>query len=176
MYLISAYFDDDSSKRIQKWIDEIYQVTGNGFMIQNQVPPHLTLCAFEQRNNEAAKSLFKRMKKNLTYGEIEIASVGVFLPYVIFAQAVTNEYLFHLNNTIVRVLGENEDSIINRFYKPYAWMPHITLGKTLDQEQMKKAFEVLQQNFSPFKAEIISFSLAKPNPHKDIEIIEKDKL
>lgn len=170
MYLISAYFDEDSSKRIQKWIDEIYQLTGNDFMIQNQVPPHLTLCAFEQRNDETAKNLFERMKKNLAYGEIEIASVGVFLPYVIFAQAVTNEYLFALNDSIVQVLNENEDSLVNRFYKPHAWIPHITLGKTLDQEQMKKAFEVLQKSFIPFKAKIISFGLAKPNPHKNLDM------
>ncbi len=171
MYLISAYFDDNSSKTMQKLIDEIYATTGNDFMIRNQVPPHLTLCAFEQRSDDTAKKLFAEIKEKLSFGEIEIVSIGAFLPYVLFAQAVTNEYLFNLNGSIVRVLEKYEDTIINRFYKPYAWMPHITLGKTLEQEQMQKAFEVLQKNFTPFKAEIKSFGLAKPNPHKDIEII-----
>ena len=173
MYLISAYFDDNSARLLQGFIDEIYAVTGNDFMIRNQVPPHLTLCAFEQRSDDAAKSLFAEMKEVLSFGEIEIASIGAFLPYVLFAQAVANEYLFNSNDSIVQVLGKNEDTIINRFYKPYAWMPHITLGKTLEQEQMQKAFDVLQKNFTPFKAEIKSFGLAKPNPHKNLEMFYK---
>lgn len=173
MYLISAYFDDNPARLLQGFIDEIYAVTGNDFMIRNQVPPHLTLCAFEQRSDDAAKSLFAEMKEMLSFGEIEIASIGAFLPYVLFAQAVTNEYLFNLNDSIVQVLGKNEDTIINRFYKPYAWMPHITLGKTLKEEQMQKAFNVLQKSFTPFKAEIASFGLAKPNPHKNLEMFYK---
>ena len=171
MYLISAYFDDKSTKALQRLIDEVCTATGNDFMIRNQVPPHLTLCAFEQRSDDVAKKLFAEIKEKLSFEEIEIASIGAFLPYVLFAQAVTNEYLFNLNGSIARVLEKYEDTIINRFYKPYAWMPHITLGKTLEQEQMQKAFDVLQKNFTPFKAEINSFGLAKPNPHKDIEII-----
>lgn len=170
MYLISAYFDDDSARLLQGFIDEIYAVTGNDFMIRNQVPPHLTLCAFEQRSDDAAKSLFAEMKEMLSFGEIEIASIGAFLPYVIFAQAVTNEYLFNLTDSIVQVLEKHEDTIVNRFYKPYAWMPHITLGKTLEQEQMQRAFNVLQKSFTTFKVEIASFGLAKPNPHKNLEM------
>lgn len=170
MYLISAYFDDKSTKALQRLIDEVCTATGNDFMIRNQIPPHLTLCAFEQRSDDAAKSLFAEMKEKLSFGEIEIASIGAFLPYVLFAQAVTNEYLFNLNDSIVQVLGKNDDTIINRFYKPYAWIPHITLGKTLKEEQMQKAFDVLQKNFTPFKAEIKSFGLAKPNPHRNLEM------
>ncbi len=55
MYLISAYFDDESAAAIKHVMDAVYKATGNDFMIANQVPPHMTIGAFEQKNDEAAK-------------------------------------------------------------------------------------------------------------------------
>ena len=52
MYLISAYFDQRTTKILQKQIDRIARETGNTFMTQNHVPPHLTISAIEARNVE----------------------------------------------------------------------------------------------------------------------------
>ena len=50
MYLISAYFDQRTTKNLQKYIDRIAQEAGNTFMTQNHVPPHMTISAIEARN------------------------------------------------------------------------------------------------------------------------------
>ena len=52
MYLISAYFDEQTNKRINGYITKIAEQTGNTFMIENQVPPHMTISAVEARNGE----------------------------------------------------------------------------------------------------------------------------
>ena len=52
MYLISAYFDKKTTKILQKYIDRIARETGNIFMTQNHVPPHMTISAIEARTVE----------------------------------------------------------------------------------------------------------------------------
>lgn len=42
MYLISIYFDKQTNKTLQWYIDKIAEKTGNHFMIENRVPPHMT--------------------------------------------------------------------------------------------------------------------------------------
>ena len=57
---------------------------------------------------------------------------------------------------------------VSRYYQPMSWLPHVTLGKTLDKEQMRKAFWVLQESFSPFEGQATELGLAKVNPHEDV--------
>ena len=83
-YLISAYFDEKSNNELSKCIREIADETGNNFMTENQVPPHLTISFFEARSDEDAKQVFERIEKKLALGEIVIPSVGAFFPNVIY--------------------------------------------------------------------------------------------
>ena len=50
MYLISIYFDKKTEIRIQSYINDVANVSGNSFMIDNHVPPHITVSAFETLN------------------------------------------------------------------------------------------------------------------------------
>ena len=52
MYLISVYFDDKSNKIISNYINKIAQKTGNTFMTDNHVPPHLTIMSVEVREDK----------------------------------------------------------------------------------------------------------------------------
>ena len=63
---------------------------------------------------------------------------------------------------------KHDEVIENRHYLPMSWLPHITLAKTLDDEQMRLAFEYLQKHFGSIKANIERFGLAKTNPHQEI--------
>ena len=50
MYLISVYFDTAATKRIQTLIEQIAAASGNHYMTDKKVPPHLTLSAIEARS------------------------------------------------------------------------------------------------------------------------------
>lgn len=50
MYLISAYFDSTTTKQLKRIIDTLAVQTGNDYMTENEVPPHLTISSFETRN------------------------------------------------------------------------------------------------------------------------------
>ncbi len=49
MYTISVYFDEKSNKTIQQYINQIARQTGNTYMLDEQVPPHITISAFDTK-------------------------------------------------------------------------------------------------------------------------------
>ena len=90
------------------------------------------------------------------------------MPYVIYTTPVMNPYLLELSECIYEAFKEIPQTSISRYYRPLSWLPHVTLGKTLDKDQMQKAFAVMQGNFAPFSARVVEIGLAKVNPHEDI--------
>lgn len=168
MYLISIYFDEKTNRRIQQYIDKVTEQTGNTFMLDGNVPPHITVSAFETRNEakviEALNSLAHHMKK----GTLTWVSVGQFFPYVIYMTPVLNAYLHGMAEAIYDVLSAVEGVQVNTHYMPFQWMPHATIAKKLSKEEMRIAFEVLQNSFGVFEGEVVSIGLAKPNPHRNI--------
>ncbi len=168
MYLVSIYFDEKTNRKIQRYINQVAETTGNSFMIDEHVPPHMTISAFETRCENAAIEALEHIATRLQQGEITWASVGQFFPYVIFLQPVLNSYLHELSKIVYEEL-EKEDVNISPHYQPYQWLPHATIGKTLSQEQMQKAFEVLQTHFGVFDSTVVRIGLAKTNPHRDIK-------
>ena len=171
MYLISAYFDNQTTKQLQRYINSIAEETGNIYMTENNVPPHMTISSFEIRKPEVLVNDFYSLK-SLGKCHINIISVGEFLPYVIYAAPVLNKGLQHLSESIYNHISVREDVSISKCYQPFSWFPHITLGKKLDKEQMAKAFQSMQIHFTPIQGQIVSLGLAETNPHRDIVRID----
>ncbi len=168
MYLISAYFDDNSSKTLQRYINKIADKTGNTYMVDKSVPPHMTLLSIEAKNVEVLVPYFEKMQDKFCAGGMKVASVGMLMPYVIYAAPVLNKYLIDLMDIVYDGMSGIPDTMISRYYKPLQWMPHITLGKKMSKEQMQTAVGVLRDEFVPFEAEIVQIGLAKVNPHIDV--------
>lgn len=174
MYLISVYFDKKTNKKIQNLIDEVASRTGNPFMTENRVPPHITISSFETRNEQRAIDILERTAGNLVKGEIRIVSVGQFMPYVLYIQALQNQYLYDLSMKIYEEVSQLDETIISEYYQPLSWIPHITIGKKLSREQMQTAFQVLQDKFVPASAMVQRIGIAKPNPHRDLRVIDME--
>ena len=170
MYLISIYFDEKTTRKMQRYIDLVAEKTGNRFMLEGQVPPHLTVSAFETQNEDEALQALERIAKRLWSGSLTWASVGTFLPYVIFLQPVLNAYLYGISEAVYEELSSISDVKMNAFYQPFGWLPHVTIGKTLTKEQMQSAFAILQENFGVFESTTTKIGLARTNPHRDIRV------
>ncbi len=169
MYLISIYFDSNTNKKIQQYIDQVATKTGNPFMLDGQVPPHITISAFESQSEDAVVKAMEKCVYGLQSENIQWVSVGTFLPHVIFLQPVLNAYLHRLQERVYDTISSVKDAKISPVYQPFQWLAHTTIGKTLTQEQMKAAFEVLQNSFAPFAGQVIKIGLAKTNPYTEIK-------
>lgn len=168
MYLISAYFDDATNRNIERFIFKIAEKTGNTFMTENHVPPHITVSSLEARSTGILLPYVSKLESKILCGEIQFVSVGSFFPYVLYMAPVLNEYLQNLSETVYHAISGIADVSVSRYYRPMQWLPHITLGKTLTNEQMREAFAVMQEGFAPFTGKITAIGLAKVNPHEDV--------
>lgn len=169
MYLISVYFDEKTNRILQRYINQIATKTGNTFMTDNHVPPHMTISAIEARSVEILRPAFTDLKGKIKQGKICFISVGQLLPYVMYVTPVLNEYLLDVSKQVCEAVKDIPETAISKYYQPLSWLPHVTMGKKLDKEQMIKALGVLQDGFAPFEATVTEIGLAKVNPHEDVE-------
>ena len=133
MYLISIYFDEKTNRRIQQYINKVAECTGNTFMLDGSVPPHITISAFETQNEKAVIEALERAVARLRQGTLEWVSVGEFFPYVIFLIPVLNEYLHEMSVIVNDELSNTNGIKISPYYRPFQWLPHTTIAKKLSK-------------------------------------------
>ena len=168
MYLVSVYFDEKTNKIFNRYIRIIAEKTGNTFMTEHNVPPHMTLSSIEARSVDVLTGAIEMLRGKAEKGSVRFVSTGQLLPYVFFATPVLNDYLGALASQVYESIKDIPETSVSRYYQPGSWLPHVTLGKTLTKEQMQTAFAVMQDNFQPFTATITEIGLAKVNPHEDV--------
>ena len=171
MYLISVYFDEKTNKILQRYIDKIADRTGNRFMTENKVPPHMTISSIEAKSVDVLIPSFEAVAGKLKAGEIQFVSTGQLLPYVFYVTPVLNDYLNDLSRMVYDEFSTIPETKISRYYMPGSWLAHVTLAKTLEKEQMRTALEVMQEDFSPFTAGVVKAGLSKVNPHDDVRSV-----
>ena len=169
MYLISVYFDEKTNRILQRYMNQIAAKTGNTFMTDHHVPPHMTISAIEARSVELLRPVFLDLQGNIKQGKIRFVSVGQLLPYVMYATPVLNAYLQDISTQVYEAVKDIPEATASKYYRPLSWLPHVTLAKKLDKDQMLKALAVLQDSFALFEATVTEIGLAKVNPHEDVE-------
>lgn len=170
MYLISAYFDENTTNVLNGYIEKVAQTTGNDFMGANNVPPHLTLSAIEARSVDVLVPAFEMLGGRISKGDISLITVGQLMPKVLYVAPYLNEYLQNLEHQIFDCFNAIPDTTISNCYRPFSWLPHITLAKTLTREQMITAVQMME-DFKRLDASIVRIGLAKVNPHEDVRLI-----
>ena len=168
MYLISIYFDEKTNYKIEQLIRKVAEKSGNTFMTDGKVPPHITVSAFETKREKEVIAKMEAYANSAGQGDLHWVSIGTFLPHVIYAAPVLNQYLHTMAEDIFNLLNEIEDTVISKYYRPFQWIPHTTIAKTLDRDEMKAAFEAVQEQFAVFKGTVIEIGLAKTNPYKEL--------
>ena len=118
MYLVSVYFDKTAEHILQRYINKIAEKTGNSFMVDNNVPPHMTISAIEARSENVLLGAMDNLRNSLSNGTISIVSVGQLLPYVFYATPVLNGYLQDLSEKVFDEVKSIPESTVSRYYKP----------------------------------------------------------
>ena len=169
MYLVSIYFDEKTNEKINQYIEQAAEGTGNTFMIEGNVPPHITVGAFESKaSEEELVNILQPVVEGMQTEVVQLVSIGTFQTSSIFISAVYSEYLHEMCKSVCEAFGNVENTLVRKNYQPFNWLPHVTIGKTLSREQQLSAFEVLQQNFRVMEAKVVRVGLSKTNPYMDI--------
>lgn len=175
MYLLSLYFDEQTAHRITQYIKQVAAASGNPYMLENHVSPHITLSAFETNRIEPILEKLDQHIPKLPSGTLQWASAGQFFPYVLFLAPVLNEYLHTLSVTAYQILSAEPEVSVSRYYRPFQWLPHTTIGKKLSPDELLAGVRVLQNSFGLFRGDVVRIGLAKTNPYEDLVVWELKK-
>lgn len=152
-YAVTLYFDDDTSNEIRSLMRGLCDITKNDFMIQNEVPPHLTLGMFHVDEADVGKletrfgEFVEAARARLFAGNssaISFTGFESFLDKVIFIKPEKSDLLCELNVLLHENFLPYFEAADNRNYLPENWYPHIALGVKLSHEQFEKGMEFLK--------------------------------
>ena len=176
-YAVTLYFDDETSGKIRSLTKKLSEVTENNYMIQNDVPPHLTLGMFHvaEADAEKLKTLFSEFVEKVCAGvmcrknfEIPFSRFESFLDKVIFIKLEKNELLAGLNKLLHELFVPHFEAGDNRNYLPENWYPHITLGFKLSHEQFEKGMDFLKGQPALSQGRGVRIGLACCNPYTPV--------
>lgn len=153
---------------------DIAAATGNNYMLDNSVPPHLSLGLFhaeEERTDEMEKlfcEFAEGLKSEGTNLCLNFNGPDKFADKVIFLSVERDEPLMKLNRDLHQLFLPHFEAGDNRNYLPENWVPHIALAVKLDSQQFEKGFSVAKTLLLPQSAKINSATLAKCNPYNEV--------
>lgn len=173
-YLVSLYFDDKTNQQILRHMVAVAEATGNDYMLEHKVPPHITISSFEvdaEANSDIVGQLVKafgEVFQNASAGVVQWVGTGAFMTSTLYLSPVLNQYLQNLMEDVYDVVSADKDIKISKYYQPFQWLPHTTIGKKLGAVQLVKAFDVVQPDFKVITGNVIKIGLAKASPYEDI--------
>lgn len=163
-YAVILYFDTETSDRIDGLIRRLVENGANPYMLDHEIPPHITLSMFEKRDGEGLKHIVEGFSRELSRFEIRFASIGIFNPQVIFLSPVMTESLIGAHRAVYGGLSRAAAELDPR-YVPDSWVPHVSLGIKLVGDELIKAFGTVQREFEAFGGAVTRIALVESDPY-----------
>jgi len=141
-------FDKNTEASFKSIIGSVAASGVSSHMVDAGIPPHITIAGFSTDRIEAIIERLDARISCFKAGTILWPSLGVFVPRVLFAAPVLDEYLLHACIDANRLIEPFSTVGDNGFYLPYHWVPHTTLATHLDHDGLKQAFAVASRQFT----------------------------
>ena len=167
-YAIVLHLDDKNAEQIQKITEYIAVCTGNDYMISNHIPPHITIAGFCADDGTDISGIAADIAASICSFDVQIVTVGIFNPYVVFAAPVMNKGLLNACETANKIL-QTKGFECNQIYTPYNWVPHTSLAVRLNEASISNAVKAALEKFQPVMAAVDKLSIAACDPYKEIE-------
>ncbi len=167
-YLISLYFDDSTNKQIYKHMENVAKATGNDYMLVGHVPPHITISSFETEDVDEVRLAIQECLAGVKAEELQWVGTGAFMTSVLYLTPVLSEYLQSLMQAAYDCICINPKVKISKYYQPFQWLPHTTIGKKMNETELVEGFRVVQKEFQMIQGRAVRIGLAKASPYEDI--------
>lgn len=171
-YAVTLEFDKTSESKMQEMINEVARVTGCDQMVQQKVPPHVTVCCLEGDNDEALLAEMERIAATMSKHTLRFANIGIFNPLVIYLGPIVNEFLLETNRIVNESLLPYAEVGNKGNYLPNRWVPHVGIALKLTPEALDVAFDIVRERFTPFEATVERILLVKAEPYEEMRAWE----
>ena len=173
-YAVSLHFTQDVNDIISAATKEIAQLTGNTFMLDNKVPPHVTIGAFHADKQDESKllQLVQDFAKTQAPGTIRFTTPGDFNQKVLFLKPQKDDYLTNINKALHQIMLPHFKEGENGYYLPDMWFPHTTLATRLNQTQFSQAFQIANKITLPLEAKVQDIGVYLCSPFAELKRYE----
>jgi len=170
-YAVSLHFSQKVNEIVISTLQAIADEIGNRFMIDNKIPPHITIGAFHATREEEAKllQLVEEFAQGQKAGSVQFSKVGDFNGKVLFLQPEKNNFLSEINKKLHTLLLPEFEKAENGYYLPDIWFPHTTLATRLNQSQFSVAEEIAKKISLPLEAAIEELAVYQCSPFLELK-------
>jgi len=168
-YAVVLYFDKETESYFHDIIASIAHSGVSSYMIDHQIIPHITIADFHTEKIDDIMDVLENNISDFKQGDVIWASLGSFVPRVLFAAPVMNEYLLNSCTRVNSLIKPLAPHCGNGQYLPFQWVPHTTLASRLNGDSLNTAFGVALQKFTAIKGICNKISLIQCNPVKEIK-------
>ena len=139
-------------------------------MIQNKVPPHVTIGAFHgnKETEEKLIQIVNEFSKTQQAGVVKFTEVGNFNARVLFLKPEKDDFLSSINDELHKLVLPEFEAGENGYYVPEIWFPHTTLATGLNQTQYTKALELAEKISLPLEAKIDNIGFYQCSPFLEL--------
>ncbi len=172
-YAIVLYMNEEKTAMVREMAKELAAVCGSSYCLG--IEPHITISAIVAEDEDRVREEAGKLSRALKRGEIRIASIGIFNPYVLFLSPVVDSYLIGSSQTANdHMLKVSEIGNKGR-YIPDNWVPHMAVAMKMEREGLYRGFRKLSEIFTPFRAEIVKMALIKweeDDPYQELAVYD----
>ena len=164
-YAVGLYFDSASEETLSRFTRQIAQSGANTYMLDQKIPPHITLACVCAEQPAPLIELLDENIARFNQGDIFWASLGIFMPAVLFAAPVMNGYLLDFNARVNQLLEPLGSAGENGYYLPNQWVPHTALAARMNRDELKLALNAITDDFAAFGGKAERLFLAQCDPY-----------
>ena len=170
-YAVSLHFGREVNEIIYSAMNKIADQTGNRFMIENKVPPHITIGAFHAAKEDEGKllGLVQGFARGQQAGTVQFCEVGNFNNKVLFLRPQKNSFLTKINAELHGLLLPEFSKAENGYYLPDIWFPHTTLATGLNSSQFEKALQIAGEITLPLEAAVGELAVYQCSPFAELQ-------
>lgn len=170
-YAVSLQFSMDVNEIISSAVSLIAEETGNSFIIENRIPPHITIGAFHAARDDEGKllRLVEDFSRNQKTGLVHFTGIGNFKEKVLFLKPEKDGFLTEINRKLHELILPEFEKGDNGYYLPEVWFPHTTLATRLNQKQFAGALAIAEKISLPLKAEACETGFYQCSPFMELK-------
>lgn len=169
-YAVVLYFDAGANDTFKAIINDMAIAASNYYMIDVNIPPHITVGSFLSDDHVEMQSRIEEIKNHLEGFTLTFDCMKAFEPHVLFASPIKDSNLDHTNRLVHEAFLENFIPADQNNYLPENWIPHCALAVKLDRNQLDKAMAIGKRLRFPIFAEVEQIALTRCNPYREIAI------
>lgn len=171
-YAIVLYFDKDASAVLGSATETVAAASGNRYMLDVDIPPHITIGSFQADGTSVLKEKISSFLQDFQKFCVEFDKIASFEPKVVFASPKRNACLEKYNRSIHELLKNLCPPGDNEYYTPEKWIPHCALALKLNDVEYTAARKAAETLPLPLRAKVEKIALARCNPYCETAVWE----